>query len=275
MLSKTEVKIALTLAASLLLLTGSGCATWHDLGHRRPADPAYPVQHNAYLPKHDQVCVSHPAYFGYHATCWNKWPEGWIGCPPADAPPVDQPGLMEKIISGTPTPAPLDWVPEPPLPADRDEPEPEPTLVPAKPRSEEAPEPEPTLAPTEPRIEEEQETEGRLEIPPPAPPENRQPSAPPRPDAGSSSRQQLEAPAEAPVPMPRVGSDEVNSDGAYAPAPLPPQGDVETLSELPKLFSNASDADSQASDWLLCVVDETEASGTVETADWLLSIDDD
>lgn len=52
---------------------------------------------------HHQCCYPQPTppFFGYQATCWRVWPEGWIGCPeetirtievlqsPTDQPPPD------------------------------------------------------------------------------------------------------------------------------------------------------------------------------------------
>jgi len=67
-------------AAGLVLILPivGGCAacdgTWlsvrglaYDLSPRR-------------VPEHHEVCRSNPAFYGYHSTCWLRWPDGWAEC---------------------------------------------------------------------------------------------------------------------------------------------------------------------------------------------------
>jgi hypothetical protein len=57
-------------AFAVVAMSFAGCkraAPWHDYG----CGAAY---------QHDPIYWEHP-FYGYHATCWQQWPPGWVGCP--------------------------------------------------------------------------------------------------------------------------------------------------------------------------------------------------
>lgn len=75
------------------LLTTTGCV---KIGHEvryseagralnRIEDPYYHSPQTGRIvmrpKKAAQYCYSEPAYYGFEATCWQRWPDGWVGCP--------------------------------------------------------------------------------------------------------------------------------------------------------------------------------------------------
>lgn len=50
----------------------------------------------------EQGCYKEPAYFGYHATCWRRWPEDWQPCPeePCGETLIDGQVIHGEVIEG-------------------------------------------------------------------------------------------------------------------------------------------------------------------------------
>ncbi len=91
------------LGMPLVVLLGiSGCAKishqmrYHmHFGYNRPL-PGLPYYHCTHcgqiVPKAGHECgimLSHGPFFGYNATCWRDWPEGWVACPIQEIHPVE------------------------------------------------------------------------------------------------------------------------------------------------------------------------------------------
>ena len=89
----TTVRRTLMISVIASICLSSGCARLsydlhhsfgeiHDfLGHDG-WDYYHSPETGQIVPKHHQICpVGEPAFYGYHGTCWRKWPHGWVPCP--------------------------------------------------------------------------------------------------------------------------------------------------------------------------------------------------
>ena len=94
-----------------LLLLASGCANIkYDVHHAKSemnelsGHNGWPFYHSPQTgeivpkhPKHHPECYEYyePPFFGYNATCWRRWPAGWVGCPI-----VEEEIILEEPIKG-------------------------------------------------------------------------------------------------------------------------------------------------------------------------------
>jgi hypothetical protein len=105
---RSQPKARLIVLFASLVISAGGCAVTHDLGFR-PGDASLVIPQHNYMPRNAAVCAAAPAFYGYHATCWSPWPDGWEGCPPlwgtASATDGD---LLSPPQMDMPTPAPGD-----------------------------------------------------------------------------------------------------------------------------------------------------------------------
>ena len=99
-------------------LLATGCATVkYDLHHAKSelhelsGHNNWPFYHSPHtgeiVPKHSSHGVDcyeyyEPPFYGYNATCWRRWPAGWVGCPM-----VEEEIIVEEPIKGY-VPAPAD-----------------------------------------------------------------------------------------------------------------------------------------------------------------------
>ncbi len=160
-----------------------------------------------------------PPFFGYHDTCWRRWPSDWAACPveplsevegvePTKAPQTKEPSPSDQTEVGGEKPQPRQPGPE------------ESVIVPAKPKDETA-----TAKPTPP-------TESKP-APQPKPAPQGKPAPQPKP-----APQAKPAPQPKPmVPMPQPPVD----PPAEPSAPEKPQADGDTsLPRVPSIFNDQS-----------------------------------
>ncbi|HHK42699.1 MAG TPA: hypothetical protein ENJ50_09805, partial [Planctomycetaceae bacterium] len=180
-----------------------------------------------------------PPFFGYHDTCWRRWPQGWEPCPVEPVAEVEEvepePSSPE---SSTPSPSdrPEDSSSETPTPAK----EPDSVIVPATPKET----PKTKAAPSQPPKKEtptskpkaSQGDAPKTETPkPPAAPSKPAPQdVPPKPGAPKKP----EAPVVQP-PTPRAEKRSSNAAPERQPAKPPSQDDASSVPQTPSFFPSA------------------------------------
>ncbi|MDA0658925.1 MAG: hypothetical protein O2931_00360 [Planctomycetota bacterium] len=144
------------------VLTTTGCVKiGHEVRYTEPGralnrieDPYYHSPQTGRIvmrpKKAAQYCYSEPAFYGYEATCWQRWPDGWVGCPCQEeeiavATPIRGPEQLPAAEAETPsqihTPptstAPSTPPAEQPSPSDRGSYDDayDPTTIPVEPQS--------------------------------------------------------------------------------------------------------------------------------------------
>ena len=75
----------------LLLVAGGGCAHFDWYQFDRTA-LHYVPPYSVCKPRRKLPYCADPAFFGYHGTCWEQWPEGWEECPSHEVLYVDEQG---------------------------------------------------------------------------------------------------------------------------------------------------------------------------------------
>ena len=180
-----------------------------------------------------------PPFFGYHDTCWRRWPQGWEPCPVEPVAEVEE-IKPESSSPESPTPSPSDRPEDasspPPTPAK----EPDSVIVPATPEKA----PKTTTSPSQsPKKELPKRKASGVDTPkaetpktPSPPPKTSSQDAPPKPVSPKKS----ELPD---VPQPsasRVEKRDSSAAPAREPSKPPSRGDVETVPRAPSFFPGAS-----------------------------------
>ena len=154
LLRKLTRPVTMVALAGSMALPFTGCVKLaHEIRYsavgRAAADRHEPYYHSpdtgriVLRPKQvDKYCYTEPSFYGYEATCWQKWPEGWIGCPiqeeivferelaPGELPPAHRsvaptPAVPENGADPAPhlppdlTPSNGEVIPADPSPSDR------------------------------------------------------------------------------------------------------------------------------------------------------------
>jgi hypothetical protein len=90
----TQRRTMFLIAAMVFMCGGLGCS--HLPKSIKVPHIGWPAASAAPCPT--GVCVTTPMFHGYHATCWRRWPDGWVGCPEQQLP-------VESIPRGPAMPA--------------------------------------------------------------------------------------------------------------------------------------------------------------------------
>ena len=115
MVYNAKAEIVLVVCVALWLTCSSGCRVADDSGQGNPRN-ACPLLPHSNPPAHPcQVRLVEPCFYGYEATCWHPWPDGWVGCPPCSAQIGTTMNVVGEIQPGSPTEAPS-HAPADPLP---------------------------------------------------------------------------------------------------------------------------------------------------------------
>jgi len=208
--------------------------------------PLHPIKrHRVPCSQEDPIYkINKYQYFGYHPTCWHRFPDGW-GCPSAEAPNREKSFAETPLGSGGAAEGEL--APQPEERPEMEAPTPKPRTLPAVPRGESpfetppaapggAPPATPNRGQTPPVRDPFESPDVRPQDNPPAQPA---PANPPRGNAPD-----LSAPADQPGqnPTPRAARDEgdgpaiADADGPTLALPninLPPLADAGSIYEPP------------------------------------------
>ena len=180
-----------------------------------------------------------PPFFGYHDTCWRRWPQGWEPCPVepvAEVEEVEPESSSTESATPSPSDRPEDSNSDAPTPAK----EPDSVIVPATPKET----PKIKAAPSQPP---KKETPARK---PKASNVDAPKTETPKPSATSSKPSSQDTPpkpaapkkSEAPVvqpPTPRAEKRSSNAAPERQPAKPPSQDDASTVPQTPSFFPSA------------------------------------
>ncbi len=180
-----------------------------------------------------------PPFFGYHDTCWRRWPQGWEPCPVepvAEVEEVEPESSSTESATPSPSDRPEDSSSDTPTPAK----EPDSVIVPATPKetpkTKTAPSQPPKKETPAPKPKASKVDAPKTETPKPAAtsPKPSSQDTPPKP----ASPKKSEAPVVQP-PTPRVEKRSSKAAPEREPAKPPSRDDASSVPQAPSFFPSA------------------------------------
>ncbi len=230
MVDSRKTGVLSTILLALLLSCGSGCVlnefvAIDGTGFVGVEGPCGAPCDPYYVPPCSDVYAVDPAFFGYHATCWTPWPEGWTGCPPSLTSPGTPAGAAGMAPPSLAKPGSVLDELQPPIPQSTDW-----DIVPS-----------PDAAPPKVKAEQDMPFAPQQPIAPPQPkrmePKPVERPSPFRVEAPAADEKPMEAPAEkrldedeALKPQPRKV---IEAPASKAPAPKKPDAPAPKVLQAP------------------------------------------